>query len=251
MRCLLPAVLTTLVASSATAATFPQRDATYPWLPAERVTMGSIHGRLQDIAPPPGFERVDSGAWGEWLRRLPLLAPEQLVLLVDGTPRRAQGMHVRVVDMDVLPYQECADSILRLRAEFQQSRGERFAFSGMQFQRGSRGAFDAFLKRLFAYRGTLNLSADLPRPRMGGMQPGDVLVMGGSPGHAVLVLDVVQGRRGRKLMLGNGFMPAQQFHILKARNGSAWFDESDLATALHVPPGFRFTWSHWRRFPAT
>jgi hypothetical protein len=66
----------------------------------------------------------------------------------------------------------------------------------------------------------------------------------------VLVLDVAQSRRGRKVIIGNGFMPAQQFHVLKARDGTAWFDESDLGTALVIPPGFRFNWTHLRRFTA-
>ena len=45
-------------------------------------------------------------------------------------------------------------------------------------------------------------------------RPGDVLVVGGSPGHAVLILEVAKGADGRVwLLIGEGYMPAQSFHV--------------------------------------
>jgi hypothetical protein len=43
--------------------------------------------------------------------------------------------------------------------------------------------------------------------------PGDLLVEGGSPGHAVLILDVARKGDETWLLIGEGFMPAQDFHI--------------------------------------
>ena len=49
------------------------------------------------------------------------------------------------------------------------------------------------------------------------MQIGDVLIQGGSPGHAVIVVDMaLKLDTGEKLfLLAQSYMPAQEIHILK------------------------------------
>jgi hypothetical protein len=59
--------------------------------------------------------------------------------------------------------------------------------------------------------------------------PGDVLIIGGSPGHAVTVMDIaVQKNTGKKYMLlAQSYMPAQQIHVLKNWEDeriSPWFE---------------------------
>ena len=48
------------------------------------------------------------------------------------------------------------------------------------------------------------------------LQPGDVFIKGGSPGHAVIVVDVaIYTQTGKKVfLLAQSYMPAQQIHIL-------------------------------------
>ncbi|MBK8952609.1 MAG: hypothetical protein IPM85_10315 [Chitinophagaceae bacterium] len=47
------------------------------------------------------------------------------------------------------------------------------------------------------------------------MQPGDVFVKGGFPGHAVIVVDMAANEKGQKVfMLAQGYMPAQDIHVL-------------------------------------
>jgi len=238
-----------MVPAVAQAAPFHEVDATYPW----KSTRGGPHTygnspiRTQ-IPPPKGFSRVQTDTWGEWLRDLPVEEAAYAVHNIDGEMKENQSSHHRVVSMNVLPYQQCADSILRLRAEFEVSRGQTFRFSGMSFSKGSREAFDRFLGRLFIHKGTHNLAGELARVSEKRVMPGDVLVRGGNPGHAILVVDVVQDRHGnRKLLLANGFMPAQEFHVLELR-GSPWFNERDLDFGLVNPLWRPFTWSDLRRF---
>ena len=53
-------------------------------------------------------------------------------------------------------------------------------------------ALARYLIPTFGYAGTLSLSRELqPRPLVE-VQPGDVLIHGGRPGHAVLVVDVAK-----------------------------------------------------------
>jgi len=83
------------------------------------------------------------------------------------------------------------------------------------------------------------------------VQPGDVLIQGGYPGHAVLVLDVAAGKDGRRwLLLGQSYMPAQDFHVLvnPATPSSPWYDAAALATGLKTPEWRPFTRRDVRRF---
>ena len=48
------------------------------------------------------------------------------------------------------------------------------------------------------------------------IRPGDIFIYGGSPGHVEMVVDVCENKSGDKaFLLGQGYLPAQQFHILK------------------------------------
>ena len=78
------------------------------------------------------------------------------------------------------------------------------------------------------------------------IEAGDFYVEAGSPGHAVIVLDVIQGPDGERLgLLGQGFMPAEDIHVLRspvARDG-VWFPlPSDTVAVLDTPS--------WRPFSA-
>src|SRR5262245_29113468 len=87
------------------------------------------------IAPPPGFERVavERGSFAAWLRGLPLKAPGAPVLLHTGAPKPRQDVHAAVVDIDVgtRDLQQCADAVMRLRAEwlFAGDRAREIAFN--------------------------------------------------------------------------------------------------------------------------
>lgn len=82
------------------------------------------------------------------------------------------------------------------------------------------------------------------KKRKGPPQVGDVLVRGGSPGHVVMVLAVAKSLTGRtRVMLGQGFMPAQQFHVLRSMDGLAWWsgaaDPWFDAAGLDRPEGLK------------
>ena len=76
--------------------------------------------------------------------------------------------------------------------------------------------FRRYLDMVFNYAGTLSLSKELIALPYKNLQPGDVLIQGGSPGHAVVVMDVAVNRDGKKLyLLAQSYMPAQEIHVLK------------------------------------
>jgi hypothetical protein len=258
----------------------PTREelARYPWLSS------SVRVRPLEAAfpPPPGYTRVavEPGTFGAWLRGLPLRPA--------GTPVRdfqggeilagddARLAAVAELDVGTKNLQQCADSIIRLHAEWlwaqnqknrisyrftsghpaswsQYAAGDRVRIAGSKVSwvrsaaaDTSRPAFRAYLDLVFTYAGTLSLQVEKNRPTRESLRPGDFFVLGGSPGHAVLVLDVAQNEAGERVaLLGQGFIPAQDFHLLSPGQDGPWFQlqGEEVATPFWKP----FPWSALRR----
>ena len=73
------------------------------------------------------------------------------------------------------------------------------------------------------------------------MQVGDMFLIGGFPGHAMSVVDIIENNQGnKKFMLAQSFMPAQEQHILLNMN-DVWFN-----SVSEIPWGF--TAKNLRRF---
>ncbi len=252
----------------------------YPWL--QGATPDSLVRRIQ---PPAGFRRipVPDLSFAAWLRGLPLRPGKPPVLLHDGRHKTYQGAHVAVVQMDVgrKNLQQCADAVIRLRAEYLFARDceERIVF---HFTSGDAAAWTAwrdgrrprvgrsvswseaakpdpgyrnfkkYLEILFIYAGSASLERELePVADPARLEVGDVFIQGGAPGHAVLVLDVAENNRGERVfLLGQSYMPAQDFHILKnpAEPESPWYrarSRGELNT-----PEWSFRFGDLRRFPS-
>ena len=74
------------------------------------------------ILPPPGYRRVEvpAGSFADWLRQLPLKKGMPYVKLYNGQRKGNQSAHFAVLNMDVgtQDLQQCADAVMRLRAEY-------------------------------------------------------------------------------------------------------------------------------------
>jgi len=231
----------------------------YPWLqPGNYDPEQTIE---RQIPPPEGFTRiaVREKGFAAWLRGLPLKPAGSHIELHDGTVHYSQDAHIAVVDMDVMRFQECADTAIRLLAEYLWSAGRRdgiaFTFtsgdvcSWKKWRNGwyphnneghivwkqdgvrsdTREHFLDYLDKVMEYAGTYSLKRDLLPVEPGELQIGDVIVQAGSPGHAVIVLDIAENDSGEKIMLlGQGFIPAQDLHVLKNPNGeeAPWFERT-------------------------
>jgi hypothetical protein len=80
---------------------------------------------------------------------------------------------------------------------------------------------------------------------------GDVFIRGGFPGHAVIVVDAAENRRTGKrvILLAQGFMPAQDMHVLVNPSSPApgpWY-EADFGDTLRTPH-WTFRRNELRRF---
>ncbi|WP_324670894.1 DUF4846 domain-containing protein [Hymenobacter sp. GOD-10R] len=237
------------------------------------------------FAPPPGCKRVPltAGSFGDWLRHVPLLPVGTPVRLYNGQMKDPQNIHAAVLDLDVgtRDLQQCADAVIRLRAEYQFSQNPNqihfhltsghdiwFSdwYSGKGFQVRNEEVLPAtkavelpthlvfrrYLDQLFDYAGTLSLSRELQSVPLAQVQPGDVLLRGGSPGHAVLVLDVAEhpSTKQKFMLLAQSYMPAQQVHVLlnHPRTGlGAWYAVNPTSSEVRTPE-WTFAATELRRF---
>ncbi|HKO82672.1 MAG TPA: DUF4846 domain-containing protein [Chitinophagaceae bacterium] len=85
---------------------------------------------------------------------------------------------------------------------------------------------------------------------LGLFQPGDVFIKGGFPGHAMIVVDIAQNKKGGKIfMLAQSYMPAQDIHIVKNPMNeklSPWYEVSDSDEI--ITPGLTFTKQSLRKW---
>ncbi|WP_400191242.1 DUF4846 domain-containing protein [Hymenobacter sp. B81] len=255
----------------------------YPWLTTPYRTPASLAARF---APPAGCRRValPAGSFGHWLRFLPLKPAGTAVRLHTGKLKPLQTVHAAVVDIDTGPrdLQQCADAVIRLRGEylfsqdfrrihFQLTSGHTVGFAdwvaGQTFQvRGeevlparkpaeapTHAALRRYLDLIFTYAGTLSLARELRPAALASIQPGDVLIKGGSPGHAVLVLDAAEhaATRRRYVLLAQSYMPAQDLHVLRNVEQpqlGAWFAIDPAAEWLETPE-WSFSSDQLKRWP--
>lgn len=254
----------------------------YPWLP-EYDRSHSVEAR---IPAPPGSRRAATAPDGfaTWLRGLPLRPGRPPVRLFDGRLKGDQDVHHAVVHIDVgtKDLQQCADAVIRLRAEYLFAAGAleaiTFAFTSgdpAPFSRWSRGerprvagrrvwwkagapadashaSFRRYLDAVFTYAGSHSLSRELkPVGLDADIEPGDVFIQGGFPGHAVIVIDVaVEASSGRRFfLLAQSYMPAQEVHVLRNPGDPAlgpWYP-ADFGPLL-VTPEWSFRRADRRRF---
>ena len=92
-------------------------------------------------------------------------------------------------------------------------------------------SFRKYLDVVFMYAGTYSLARELNSVNIDNLKIGDVFIQGGSPGHAVLVVDVVfnVSTSKKRFLLAQSYMPAQDIHVLyDFTTKSPWFEPGDL-----------------------
>lgn len=239
------------------------------------------------IIPPTGYvrEACDGQSFTAYLRQLPLLPAGSKVLLYNGQEKRNQSAAYAVVDMEIgnQDLQQCADAVMRLRAEYlwaQKRYGEiKFNFTNgfpAEYKKWADGnrikvngnkvewyaagekdysykTFRNYMNRVFMYAGTASLSKELLTVPYTSLQPGDVFIKGGSPGHAVIVLDVAVDPATKKkvFLLAQSYMPAQQIHILVnpiSKKLSPWYELEEVDSGKLYTPEWTFEKKELKRF---
>jgi poly-gamma-glutamate synthesis protein (capsule biosynthesis protein) len=242
------------------------------------------------INAPNGFTRIpsESSELTGFIRELPLKEDGSKILLYDKTEKGNQDNHVAVFELSVgnRDLQQCADSAMRIYAEYLWSIGayDRIAFhltngflmeyskwrdgyrievkgnnvswvNTQDYDATSYECFKEYLEMVFAYAGTLSLSYECtPVENINDIRPGDLFLQGGSPGHCVMVVDIAKNSDGElSFLLAQGYLPAQDFHVLKnpLHPKDPWYYSSELNYPL-ITPSWTFdegSLVRWSNFP--
>ncbi|HHH29937.1 MAG TPA: hypothetical protein ENK57_16545, partial [Polyangiaceae bacterium] len=179
-------------------------------------------------------------------------------------------------DVGTQDLQQCADAIMRLYGEWQWSRGrarevsfqsgfgaipwarflggqvphhdgERVSWATARRQaREDHASFRRYMDVVFTWANTGSLASQASQPSPEDLRPGDFFILPGAPGHTVLVLDLARDDAGRRVaLIGQSFMPAQRFQVLRPSRDQMWFsiDDEGVDTPFWRP----FPWSSLRR----
>lgn len=224
------------------------------------------------IHVPEGYERTsaEAGSLTEFLRTYPLKEHGSPVLLYDGSAKWNQDAHVAVFALPIeeRDLQQCADSVMRVYAEcyFKTEQYEKIRFhftNGFLAEYGkwrdgyrisvegndvswvksasyddSYECYVKFMRMVFTYAGTLSMEQESEQISVKEARVGDVILKGGSPGHVVMIVDMCENEQGEKaFLLAQGYMPAQEFHVLKnpAHEENPWYYEAELAERIRTP----------------
>ncbi|MGX9986698.1 DUF4846 domain-containing protein [Soonwooa purpurea] len=212
------------------------------------------------LIPMSGYQRVETklNSWESFLQNLNLQESGKPILKYDGTEISDQKHHVGILTYDVgsKDLQQCADALIRLRAEylfknekynaihFKFTSGHQFYWneyadglrpivSGNNVDFSKRAApnsinsyqdFRQYLDIIYTYAGTISLARDLKESKNKiEFNIGDLIITPGSPGHVVMIVDKIEKGNEKRYALIEGYTPAQSIHIL-SKNGNPWFD---------------------------
>lgn len=258
----------------------PEKDEPYIILNQDGTTIETRYN------PPKGFSRIDidEDSFGQFLRGQELKAYGEKALYYDGRPKSPEGIYDSVIDVDIgdRDLHQCADAIMLLRAEYlyKYERYDEIQFnfvngflanydnwmSGYRIQVNDNEtkwvdqaepstdyeSFRKYMDMVFAYAGTLSLDKELDLVDISDMKIGDVFIQGGSPGHAVIVVDMAENKENDQIafLLAQSYMPAQETQILINRDDneiSPWYI-MDSSRSL-VTPEWEFQINDLKRFP--
>jgi len=216
---------------------------------------------------------VAPGSFGAYLQNLPLKPAGTHTKTYTGSIARTDPYTAAVIDISIgsQDLQQCADAVMRLRAEYlyQQKNYKAIAFNftsgfkcdyihyadGYRYNNGrwvlmekkdyTYPNFLRYMNLVFSYAGTLSLQKELqPVTNPADIKAGDVFIKGGSPGHCFMVMDVAENAAHKKqFLLAQSFMPAQNIQVLQ--NGSPWFS---LGTTAEIPYGELVDAKYLKRF---
>ncbi len=239
---------------------------------------------VMEISCPSGYQKlkVEENTFMDYLRKLPLKPNGSLVNYYNGSIKQNNGIYSYVIKLPIgnKNLHQCADAIIRLKAEhlWQQKKYDEIKFNftngfTVEYSEWMKGRrmivegnktywdqgtaasnnyedFWEYLELIFTYAGTASLEKELKKKKIDQADIGDVLIRGGHPGHAVIIVDkAIHEKTGKQIyLLAQSYMPAQEIQILNNpvnTNLSPWysFENEEIAT-----PEWIFTLSELKTF---
>jgi hypothetical protein len=218
----------------------------------ELSTIASGKSIRERVNAPSGYVWIDEneGSFGAYLQNALLLPDGSKIVDFKGDPIANQSEHVAILNYDVgkKDLQQCADAVIRLRAEYLFSE-ERYDEIGFHFTSGhlfkwndykkgirpivsknnlvtfkklapsdySYASFRKYLNVIYTYAGTISLNKETKNViKDTSIKTGDILISAGSPGHVVVIVGRAKAKSSGEIvfLIAEGYTPAQSIHIL-------------------------------------
>jgi hypothetical protein len=213
--------------------------------------INTMPASVAHIPLPAGFKRINypEGSFAAWSRKISI-KKESTVYLFNGQPKQNQHAQYAVLNIPVgnKDLQQCADAVMRLRASYlyDQKRYKEISFADNNGKRYNCPGpldsthFERYLEEVYSFCGTASLEKQLhPVTDLASLQPGDVFIKGGSPGHCVMVMDMAVNSSGKIIyLLAQSYMPAQDIHLLKNpmdNELSPWYELKNDNSFIYTP----------------
>ena len=186
---------------------------------------------------PNEYKRIYNDNYSKWLINQPIILDEE-VKTYNGEIIKGLGYsYIAKFNYNIgnKNLHQCADAIIYLNAMFNYQIGDWYkikyssnsgkvmAFTSFQYA-SKKNDFKSYLEYVWTWAGTWSLEKyDTYKIDIKTIRPGDIFIQGGSPGHAIIVVDVVENKKNiKKVMLAQSYMPAQETHILLNNNYNVW-----------------------------
>jgi hypothetical protein len=239
---------------------------------------------MQRIKPPTNYLRTEAevGTFQYYLRTLKLKPPGTKVKYFNGATKANYGVYEEVVDLDIgrRDLHQCADAVMRLKAEYlwlegkyeaihfnftngfrvdysEWMKGRRVVVNGNAAYWNNRSNpsntykdFWKYMELIFAYAGTASLEKELVHVENEEVEIGDVLIQGGFPGHAVIIVDKARNEETGSCvyLLAQSYMPAQEIQVLKNPTNSRLSPWYELNEGRIKTPEWNFERNDLKRF---
>ncbi|AUC74179.1 DUF4846 domain-containing protein [Olleya sp. Bg11-27] len=203
------------------------------------------------VNTPVGYKRANypTGSFEDYIRNYKLKPFGSKIINYDDSEYYWQKGHIGILEIPVPKngLQQCADALIRIRSEYlwdndrkdeigfkftsghycswskyaagfrPKVNGNKVSFSKTARADSSKANFYKYLNLIYMYSGTLSLYNELKSiNNVEALKIGDMLILGGSPGHIVMLADEVINAKGEKLfLLFQGNTPAQSVHLVK------------------------------------
>lgn len=227
-----------------------------------------------NIPLPDGYKRIEAApnSFAAYARNIPL-KKDNTVYLYNGTKKANQTAQYAVLNIDVgyKDLQQCADAVMRLRAEYLFA-NKNYSDISFSFTNGFKCDFDHFAKGyvvrfsgnncswakqndtdyshkrlrqyldvVYAYAGTKSLSQQMQPLPFSALEPGKILLQKREPyGHAITVMDWAYNPSTKDTiyLLSQSYMPAQDIHILRNPMNSSlspWYSTHSVGNDIETP----------------